>query len=61
MQGYPKMSFAGVYLNYSQKAEKRGRTREEVDTTVCWLKIRYLDKLINELAKGKAMETILTK
>lgn len=109
-----KMSFASVYPHYVQKAEKKGRTKEEVDTIICWLtgynreslqhqidektdfetffaqapqinpnvskitgvicgyrveeiedklmqKIRYLDKMIDELAKGKAMEKILRK
>ncbi len=109
-----KMSFASVYPHYIQKAEKKGRTKDEVDTIICWLtgysqkslqqqinlkadfetffaeapqinphvskitgvicgyrveeiedklmqKIRYLDKLIDELAKGKAMEKILRK
>lgn len=109
-----KISFAGVYPLYIQKAEKKGRTKEEVDTVLCWLtgynkqtlqkqidkksdlqtffaeapklnpnvskitgvicgyrveeiedplmqKIRYMDKLIDELAKGKAMEKILRK
>ena len=109
-----KMSFAGVYPHYIQKAEKKGRTKEEVDAIICWLtgynkqtlqqqidkksdletffaqapqinpnvskitgiicgyrveeiedklmqKIRYLDKLIDELAKGKTMEKILRK
>jgi hypothetical protein len=108
------MSFAKIYPLYIQKAEKKGRTKEEVDTVICWLagyskeqlqkqidkninldaffteapqinpnvskitgiicgyrveeiedkllqKIRYLDKLIDELAKGKAMEKILRK
>tara|TARA_B100001250_G_C19582332_1_gene692639 strand:- start:200 stop:553 length:354 start_codon:yes stop_codon:yes gene_type:complete len=108
------MSFAGVYPHYITKAEKKGRTKEEVDTIIYWLtgyneqdlqrilddktnfetffaeapelnpnvslikgvicgyrveeiedplmqKIRYLDKLIDELAKGKAMEKILRK
>jgi len=106
------MSFAGVYPHYVAKAEKKGRTKEEVDEIVRWLtgytkaglakqiekrnsfreffekapklnpnvslvkgvvcgirvediedplmqKIRYLDKLIDELAKGKKMEKIL--
>lgn len=106
------MSFAGVYPMYIQKAEKKGRTKEEVDTIIYWLtgynkktlqkqidtkvdfetffaeapqlnpnvskitglicgyrveeiedkliqKVRYLDKLIDELAKGRAMEKIL--
>ncbi|MDF9830659.1 DUF2200 domain-containing protein [Parabacteroides sp. PF5-6] len=109
-----KMSFAGVYPFYVQKAERKGRTKAEVDEIICWLtgynaqtlqqqidnhtdfehffaeapalnpnvskitgvicgyrveeiedelirKIRYLDKLIDELAKGKAMEKILRK
>ncbi|HUG73387.1 MAG TPA: DUF2200 domain-containing protein [Steroidobacteraceae bacterium] len=104
--------FAKVYPLYVQKAERKGRTREEVDKIICWLtgyshaqlqrqigqevdfetffakaphinpgtalikgvvcgvrvetvedplmqKIRYLDKLVDELAKGKAMEKIL--
>ena len=106
--------FAKVYPLYVQKAEKKNRTREEVDQIICWLtgydhaglqrqieqesdletfyaqapafhpnaslimgvvcgirveeiedplmqKIRYMDKLIDELAKGKAMERILRK
>jgi hypothetical protein len=109
-----KMSFASVYPHYVNKAEKKGRTKDEVDTIICWLtgynrkslqkqidektdfetfftqapqinqnaskikgvicgyrvedikdklmqKIRYLDKLIDELAKGKKMEKILRK
>lgn len=108
------MKFARVYPLYVQKAEKKGRTREEVDTMIRWLtgyddaglqqqiaqeadletffaqapafnpdsalikgvvcgvrvenvedplmqKIRYLDKLVDELAQGKAMEKILRK
>jgi hypothetical protein len=108
------MSFAGVYPMYVQKAEKKGRTKEEVDAIIFWLtgynkqtlqkqidtkvdfetffaqaphlnpnvskitgvicgyrveeiedklmqKVRYLDKLIDELAKGKTMEKILRK
>ncbi|MDO5524096.1 MAG: DUF2200 domain-containing protein [Bacteroidia bacterium] len=109
-----KMPFATVYPLYIQKAEKKGRTKQEVDEIIYWLtgynetqlreqldtgadfetffaqapqmnentskitgvicgyrvediedglmqKIRYLDKLIDELAKGKAMEKILRK
>lgn len=107
-----KMSFAGVYPHYITKAERKGRTKEEVDEIIFWLtgynakslqklidnktnfedffakapqlnanvtkitglicgyrveeiedpliqKVRYLDKLIDELAKGKKMEKIL--
>lgn len=106
------MPFATVYPAYVNKAERKGRTREEVDRVICWLtgydqaglqrqidqktdfkaffaqapalhpnsalikgvvcgvrveevedplmkKIRLLDKLVDELAKGKAMEKIL--
>ena len=107
-----KMSFASVYPHYVQKAEKKGRTKKELDKVICWLtgyspqalatqiklktnfetffsdapslhrnaskitgvicgvriqeiedplmrKIRYLDKLVDELAKGRPMEKIL--
>ena len=106
------MSFASVYPHYVAKAEKKGRTKEEVDKIIRWLtgysqeglenlleektdfetffaeapnmnpsrtlikgvicgvrveeieeplmqEIRYLDKLIDELARGKAMDKIL--
>ena len=106
------ISFARVYPLYIQKAEKKGRSKAEVDQVIFWLtgydakgleaqleqendlqtffaeapeinpkaamitgsicgyrveeiedplmqKIRYLDKLIDELAKGKAMQKIL--
>ena len=106
------MTFASVYPMYVAKAERKNRTREEVDQIICWLtgydqaglrrqieqendietffaqapalhpksslikgvvcgvrvediedplmkKIRYLDKLIDELAQGKTMEKIL--
>lgn len=109
-----KASVAGVYPHYVAKAEKKGRTKTEVDEIIRWLtgysqdefeaqlekrtnfetffaeaprlnpsrtsikgvicgvrvedieepimrEIRYLDKLIDELAKGKAMEKILRK
>jgi hypothetical protein len=107
-----KMSFASVYPHYINKAEKKGRTKEDVHEIIYWLtgynqkslqqhienktnfetffteapkinpnvskitgvicgyrveeisdpimqKVRYLDKLIDELAKGKAMDKIL--
>lgn len=106
------MAFSKVYPLYIQKAERKNRTKDEVDQIIRWLtgykqaeletqieqqksfetffaqapafhphaalikgvvcgvrveevedplmqKIRYLDKLIDELAKGKAMEKIL--
>ena len=107
-------AFAKVYPLYVQKAQRKSRTKEEVDQIICWLtgyshaelrrqierendfetffaqapaihpncslikgvvcgvrldeiedplmqNIRYLDKLIDELAKGKAMEKILRR
>ncbi len=107
-----KMSFGSVYPHYVTKAEKKGRTKAEVDEVIRWLtgydqstleaqinnrtdfagffdqapklnpdralikgvvcgvrveeveeplmrEIRYLDKLVDELAKGKAMEKVL--
>ena len=109
-----KTAFASVYPHYILKAEKKGRTKGEVDEIIYWLtgynkqalqkllndktdfetffsnapqlnknvskitglicgyrveeiedelmqKIRYLDKLVDELAKGKAMDKILRK
>ena len=108
------MSFANIYPLYITKAEKKGRTKQEVDEIIRWLtgysqealgaqlekqtdfetffaeapqlnpsralikgmicgvrvedieeptvqEIRYLDKLIDELARGKALEKILRK
>lgn len=108
------MSFASVYPLYVQKAEKKGRSKEEVDEIIRWLtgygpkqlqraidakvdletffaeapelnpnvglitgvvcgvrveevadplmqKIRYLDKLVDELARGKKMASILRR
>jgi hypothetical protein len=109
-----KMHFATVYLLYIKKAERKGRTKAEVDEIIFWLtgynqtalqqiiedktdfenffnqapqinpnvskitglicgyrvediedkivqQVRYLDKLIDELAKGKTLEKILRK
>ncbi len=106
------IALSKIYSLYVQKAERKGRTEEEVVQIICWLtgynsdglanqvgsgndlatffaeaptinpnvslikgvvcgvrveevedplmrKIRYLDKLIDELAKGKSMEKIL--
>ncbi len=107
-----RMAFASVYPHYIAKAERKGRTKAEVNTVIQWLtgydeetlqrqienkvdfetfftqaprmhpnvskitglicgyrveeiedplmrKIRYMDKLVDELAKGRAMEKIL--
>ena len=106
-----KMTFASVYPHYLAKAERKGRTREELEQVIAWLtgysedtlqelveenvtfeeffqnaamnpnahlitgvicgyrveeienpltqQVRYLDKLVDELAKGRKMEKIL--
>lgn len=107
-----RMKFSSVYPMYVQKAERKNRTKEEVDQIICWLtgysqaelqrqielendfetffanapmfnpnaslikgvvcgvrveeiedplmrKVRYLDKLVDELANGKALDKIL--
>ncbi len=53
--------FSSVYPHYVQKAERKGRTKAEVDRVEDPLmrNIRYLDKLVDELAKGKAIEKVL--
>lgn len=69
-----RMAFAGGYPHYIQKAEKKGRAKAGLDAVICWLtgydeniedplmqKIRYLDKLMDELAKGRVMEKILRR
>ena len=106
------MPFSSVYPHYVAKAEKKGRTKQEVNKVICWLtgyspqalagqikretsfeaffddapefnpnaekitgtvcgvrveevehplmrKIRYMDKLVDELARGRPMEKIL--
>jgi len=111
-QSLAEMKFAGIYPLYVNKAERKGRTQDEVDEIICWLtgydaaglraqidqgndmqtffaqapaynpnsslikgvvcgirveniedpmtqKVRYLDKLIDELAQGRKMEKIL--
>ena len=106
-----RLPFASVYPLYVEKVEKKGRTKDELDATICWLtgyndselerhiaagttladffggarlnsnaglitgvicgvrvetiedplmqQIRYLDKLVDELAKGRALEKVL--
>jgi len=107
-----KMKFSSIYPHYVNKIERKGRSKHELDTVICWLtgysetqlasqiekevdltaffadaplinpnaplikgvicgvrieeiedplmqKLRWMDKLVDELAKGKAMEKIL--
>jgi len=108
------MEFSRIYPLLLQKVERKGRTKSDLDTVICWLtgydgaevasqieknvdletfyaqapqihpnahmikgvicgvrvediedplmqKIRWMDKLVDELAKGKAMEKVLRK
>ncbi len=63
-------AFAGVYPHYVAKAEKKGRTK--ITGVICGVRIeeiedplmrniRYMDKLIDEIAKGRPMEKILRR
>ena len=44
------MSFSSVYPHYVAKAEKKGRTKEEVDKIICWL-TGYSQKKLEEQIK----------
>ena len=37
MSEFFKMTFASIYPHYVTKAEKKGHTKEDVDTIICWL------------------------
>ncbi len=63
-------SVASAYPHYVTKVEKKGRSRAELDEVIEWLTgydqdalrshlDRYLDKLVDELAKGRPMEKVL--
>jgi hypothetical protein len=57
-----KMTFSSVYPHYVTKVEKKGRTREELHQVINWLTgfdDKQLQKLVDELARGKKMENIL--
>lgn len=55
------MPFAKIYPMLVAKAVRKGRTQAEVDESIeepLMKEIRYLDKLVDELAKGKEMKKI---
>lgn len=67
-----QMSFSKIYPLLINKAVRKGRTAEEVNCVICGVRveevedplmceIRRLDKMIDELAKGKTMDKILRK
>jgi hypothetical protein len=52
-----KMSFASVYPLYVQKAEKKGREKNEVDEVICWLTGYSPHKLAEQITRGRDLET----
>ncbi len=54
-------SFASVYPHYVAKAEKKGRTKAEVDEIICWLTGYSSDELGGELAAGTDFESFFAK
>lgn len=55
------MSFAKVYPHYVQKAEKKGRTKEEVDEIICWLTGYSQEELEKQLDKQVDFETFFAE
>lgn len=55
------ISFASIYPLYIQKAEKKGRTKSEVDEIICWLTGYSQKQLEAELEKQTNLETFFTK
>lgn len=61
LQRVHAMIFASVYPYYIAKAEKKGRTKEEVDEIICWLTGYTPKKFDDQLKKKTTMETFFTK
>lgn len=55
------MSVASVYPHYVAKAEKKGRTKSEVDEIIRWLTGFGQDELERQLAKGSSFETFFAE
>src|SRR5262245_19771326 len=53
--------FAGVYPLYIQKAERKGRTRDEVDRIICWLTGYSEQGLQQQLQQGSDFETFFAQ
>ena len=56
-----KMKFSKVYPLYVQKAEKKGRTKEEVDAVICWLTGYDEQGLQAQIDKGVNFETFFAE
>ena len=55
------ISFASVYPLYIAKAEKKGRTKAEVDEIICWLTGHSPETLDDQLAKGTNFEDFFAR
>ncbi|MDC7226968.1 MAG: DUF2200 domain-containing protein [Spirochaetales bacterium] len=55
------MSFASVYPHYIAKAEKKGRTKKEVDEIIHWLFGYSRDELGQQIEKGTDFETFISE
>ena len=55
------MKFSGVYPHYVAKAEKKARTREEVDQVICWLTGYDQAGLQRQIEKGNDFETFFAE
>ena len=53
------MIFAGVYPHYINKAEKKNRTKAEVDEIICWLTGYTMESLQNQIDHKVGFETFL--
>ncbi|MBA3406267.1 MAG: DUF2200 domain-containing protein [Gemmatimonadaceae bacterium] len=56
-----KTSFASVYPHYVQKAEKKGRNRNEVDEVICWLTGYSQDELARQIEERSDFETFFNE
>lgn len=55
------ISLASVYPHYIAKAEKKGRTKAEVDEILCWLTGHSQETLDEQLAKGTKLEDFFAR
>lgn len=55
------MKFSSIHTAYVNKAEKKGRTRAEVDLTICWLTGHDEISLAHELERGTDVQTFFAR
>ena len=56
-----KMTFSSVYPLYIQKAERKGRTKEEIDTIICWLTGYDFQGLQTQIKKEVSFEMLFAE